>query len=56
MSSGCKCAIETDEYHGWECTVSGSACIYLRPDSKRCAKEFGEGPDSIENDTEGNDD
>lgn len=30
---GCLYAIETDEYHG------------LYPDSKRCAREYGEGPD-----------
>lgn len=42
----CKAAIPTDEHHGWECSVSGSACMYLLPDSKRCAEEFGEGPDA----------
>lgn len=42
---GCLCAIETDEYHGFECPVSGGACMYLYPDSKRCAREYGEGPD-----------
>ena len=42
---GCLCAIETDEYHGFECSVSGGACMYLYPDSKRCAREYGEGPD-----------
>ena len=38
-------AIKTDEYHGFECSVSGGACMYLYPDSKRCAREYGEGPD-----------
>ena len=42
---GCSYAIETDEYHGFECSVSGEACMYLYPDSKRCAREYGEGPD-----------
>lgn len=42
---GCLCAIKTDEYHGFECSVSGGACMYLYPDSKRCAREYGEGPD-----------
>ena len=37
---GCLCAIKTDEYHGFECSISGGAC-----DSKRCAREYGEGPD-----------
>lgn len=31
---GCSYAIETDEYHGFECPVSGGACMYLYPDSK----------------------
>ncbi|MEE1482882.1 MAG: hypothetical protein UF322_10300 [Agathobacter rectalis] len=42
---GCSYAIETDEYHGFECSVSGGACMYLYPDSKRCAREYGEDPD-----------
>lgn len=42
---GCLYAIETDEYHGFECSVSGGACMYLYPDSKRCAREYGESPD-----------
>ncbi len=33
---GCSYAIKTDEYHGFECSVSGGACMYLYPDSKRC--------------------
>ena len=32
---GCLCAIKTDEYHGFECSISGGACMYLYPDSKR---------------------
>lgn len=31
---GCLYAIETDEYHGYECSVSGGACMYLYPDPK----------------------
>lgn len=42
----CKCAIPTDEYSGWECSITGGACMYLVPNSKRCAKEYGEGPDA----------
>jgi len=42
----CKCAIQTDEYHGWECEVTGGACMFLFPDSKMCAEMFGEGPDA----------
>lgn len=29
---GCLCAIKTDEYHGFECSISGGACMYLYPD------------------------
>jgi len=41
----CKCAIQTDEYHGWECSITEGACMFLVPDSKKCAEEYGEGPD-----------
>lgn len=43
---GCEYASATDEYHGWECSVSGGACMFLLPDSKLCAVEYGEGPDA----------
>ncbi len=43
---GCKCAKVTDEWHGWECSVTGSACMFLYPDSKKCAELYGEGPDA----------
>lgn len=48
INMACKCAKVTDEWHGWECTVSGGECMYLMPDSKRCAEEFGEGPDATD--------
>ena len=41
----CSCAKVTDEYHGWKCTVSGGACMFLHPNSKACAEMYGEGPD-----------
>ena len=41
----CKCAKRTDEYNGWECEISGGACMFLIPDSKACAEIYGEGPD-----------
>ncbi|MEF9952221.1 MAG: hypothetical protein RR782_02550 [Clostridium sp.] len=31
---------------GWECSVTGDRCIYMIPNSKRCAEEYGEGPDA----------
>lgn len=42
----CKCAIKTDQWHGWECDITGGACEYLFPNSKQCAEDFGEGPDA----------
>lgn len=42
----CKCARRTDEYHGWACGITGGACMFVLPDSKRCAAVYGEGPDS----------
>lgn len=44
----CKCAKVTDEYHGWECEVTGGACMFLFPNSKACAEKYGEGPDAEE--------
>lgn len=48
MAKGCKCAIRTDEYHGWECSITEGACMFLNPDSKACAEQYGEGPDAEE--------
>lgn len=44
----CKAAIPTDEYHGWECEITGGACMFLVPNSKLCAEMYGEGPDAAE--------
>lgn len=44
----CKAAIPTDEYHGWECEITGGACMFLCPNSKACAEQYGEGPDADE--------
>lgn len=55
MAAGnCTAAYHTDEYHGYGCEISGGACMFLYPDSKACAKEYGEGPD-IEDDLEEDD-
>lgn len=43
---GCTCAKPTDEYHGWECIIQGGPCMYLMPNSKACARDYGEGPDA----------
>ena len=42
--SGCTCA--TYDGNGrYDCSVGGK-CLYIIPDSKRCAEEYGEGPDA----------
>ena len=41
----CKCAYPTDEYNGWGREVTGSECMFLHPNSKLCAKQYGDGPD-----------
>lgn len=47
----CKCAKSTDEFHGWACDITGGECMFWIPDSKRCAKIYGEGPDAIDSDS-----
>ena len=42
----CTCAIATDQYHGWECSITGDECMFLVPNSKRCAEMYDEGPDA----------
>lgn len=38
----CKYAKRTDEYHGWECTITEGACMFLLPDQDACAEQYGE--------------
>lgn len=38
VKMSCKCAKRTDEYNGWECEITEGPCMYMIPDSKRCAK------------------
>lgn len=45
--AGCKAAYHTDQWHGYGCEITEGPCMFLRPDSKRCAEEYGEGPDMI---------
>jgi len=33
-------------FNGSTCSVSGSSCMFLLPDSKKCADLYGEGPDA----------
>ena len=42
----CKCAKYEEDENRYYCSVSGSGCVYMSPDSKQCAKDFGEGPDA----------
>lgn len=42
----CKCARATDEWHGWECEITGGACVFIYPSDKACAELYGEGPDA----------
>lgn len=41
----CKCSNYDVDEGRFYCKISGSQCIYLVPNSKRCADEFGEGPE-----------
>ncbi len=46
MAAGkCTAAYHTDEWHGYGCSITEGACIFLFPDSKVCAELYGEGPD-----------
>lgn len=40
----CRYASVTDEHHGWECSVTEGACMFLIPNEKACYEEYGEGP------------
>ena len=42
----CKCSIPTDQYHGYECSITGGECAFIFPDSVACAIQFQEGPDA----------
>ncbi len=47
MAAGkCKVAYHTDEFHGYGCSITEGACMFLYPDSKKCAEKYGEGPDA----------
>lgn len=41
----CKCS-SWDIDEGYKCGVTGDRCIYMIPNSKRCAEEYGEGPEA----------
>lgn len=41
----CKCAKYDVEDGRYICDVTGGDCMYLFPNSTRCAEEWGEGPE-----------
>lgn len=48
MAAGkCTAAYHTDEWHGYGCSITEGACMFLFPDSKACAEKYGEGPDAV---------
>lgn len=51
----CKCATFQPDEGRWSCSVSGDGCMYLIPNSKKCAEQFGEGPDAVYDDDFGSD-
>lgn len=44
----CRFANSTDEYHGWECSETEGACMFLVPDEKKCFERYGDGPLAFE--------
>ena len=55
MAGGCSMAYRTDEYHGYGCKITDGPCEFMFPSSKACNEIFGEGPDSVTEDEEDND-
>lgn len=43
----CKCE-SFDIDNGYICSITGDRCVFMIPSSKKCAEEFGEGPDANE--------
>lgn len=48
----CKCAKYDPDEGRYYCEVSGDQCVYWIPNSKRCAEDYGEGPDAKWEETE----
>lgn len=42
----CKSAAFDPDTARYICSVTGDGCLFLIPDSKRCAAEYEEGPDA----------
>lgn len=45
---GCTCARFDVDNGYYCCEVTGDSCIYIFPNSKACAEEYGEGPDAYQ--------
>ena len=43
----CSCATYDPDEGRYYCEVSGDQCMFLIPSSKKCAEEYGEGPDVV---------
>lgn len=43
----CICAKYDPSEGRYECSVTGDYCMYMHPNSKRCAEDYGEGPDAV---------
>lgn len=43
----CKCATFEPDEGRYQCSVSGDGCVYMIPNSKQCAEDYGEGPDAV---------
>lgn len=44
----CKAAKFDPDEGRYYCDVSGDQCMYYIPNSKKCAEEYGEGPDATD--------
>lgn len=42
---GCKWSTYEPDEGRYLCEVTGDQCMYYIPSSKKCAEEYGEGPD-----------
>lgn len=49
----CKCATFDPDTGRYDCSVSGSGCMFLIPSSKACAERYEEGPDVKDEEGEG---
>lgn len=44
----CKAAKYDHDEGRYYCDISGGQCMYMYPNSKLCAEDYGEGPDAVE--------